>query len=158
MTVEPLKRESQNDGSEWAERSGYWLKALEAGKPKRKRREKETQPLILNGHGLSISVDKGILIIGGGYTHYPAEKREWRFFKGELTIPPRIVREWRFFKGELTIPPRIVIVDGAGNITLDALASVGLASFKDLKSGSRFLIFAVLTHKATIFLYTKSLV
>ena len=104
MTAEPLKRESQYHGSEWAERCGYWLKALEAGKPKRKRREKETQPLVLNGHGLSVSVDKGTLIIRDGHTHYPAEKREWRFFKGELTIPPRIV-----------------IVDGTGNITLDAL-------------------------------------
>ena len=104
MTAKALKRESGNDGSEWAERCGYWLKALEAGKPKRKRREKETQPLILNGHGLSVSVAKGTLIIGNGYTHYPQEKREWRFFKAELTIPPRII-----------------IVDGSGNITLDAL-------------------------------------
>ena len=34
LTAKPLKRESQNDGSEWAERCGYWLKALEAGKAK----------------------------------------------------------------------------------------------------------------------------
>ena len=76
LTAEPLKRESPYGGSEWAERCGYWLKALEAGKPKRKRRERETQPLILNGHGLSVSVDKGTLIIRDGHTYYPAEKRE----------------------------------------------------------------------------------
>ena len=104
MTANELERESRDDGSEWAERCGYWLKALETGKPKRKRREKETRPLILNGHGLSVSVDKDRLIIRDGHTHYPAEQREWRFFKGELTLPPRIV-----------------IVDGSGNITLDAL-------------------------------------
>ena len=104
MTANALKRESGNDGSEWAERCGYWLKALEAGKPRRKRRQKENRPLILNGHGLSVSVDKSTLIIRDGHTHYPAEQREWRFFKGELAIPPRIV-----------------LVDGSGNITLDAL-------------------------------------
>ena len=105
MTANTLTRESENDGSEWAERCSYWLKALETGQPKRKRREKETRPLILNGHGLSISVDKGTLTIKDGHTHYPAEQREWRFFKGELALPPRIV-----------------LVDGSGNITtLDAL-------------------------------------
>ena len=104
MTANTLGRESENDGSEWAERCGYWLKALETGKPKRKRRERQSQPLILNGHGLSVSVDKGRLIIKDGHTHHPAEQLEWRFFKGELTLPPRIV-----------------IVDGSGNITLDAL-------------------------------------
>ena len=51
-----------------------------------------------------IAVDKGTLVIQDGNTHYPAE-----------------VREYRLFKGELTIPPRIVLVDGSGNITLDAL-------------------------------------
>ena len=105
MTANTLTaRVRRTAASEWAERCGYWLKALETGRPKRKRREKESQPLILNGHGLSISVDKGTLVITDGHTHYPAEQREWRFFKGELTLPPRIV-----------------LVDGSGNITLDAL-------------------------------------
>ena len=104
MTANALEHVPGHDGSEWAERCGYWLKALEAGKPKRKRRERESQPLILNGHGLSISVDAGTLIIKDGHTHYPAEQHERRFFKGELTLPPRIV-----------------LVDGSGNITLDAL-------------------------------------
>ena len=104
MTAKTLQCESQDQGSEWADRCGYWLTTLEAGKPKRKRREREVQPLVLNGHGLSVAVDKGTLIIRNGNTHYPAE-----------------VREYRFFKGELTLPPRIVLVDGSGNITLDAL-------------------------------------
>ena len=104
MTANTFTRESENGNSEWAERCGYWLKALEAGQPKRKRRQKESQPLILNGHGLSIRVDKDTLIIRDGHTHYPADQRERRFFKGELTLPPRIV-----------------LVDGSGNITLDAL-------------------------------------
>ena len=104
MTAKPIKRESEHQPDEWAERCGYWLNALETGKLKRRRREREAQPLVLNGHGLSIAVDKGTLIIRNGNTHYPAE-----------------VREYRFFKGELALPPRIVLVDGSGNITLDAL-------------------------------------
>ena len=104
MTAKPLINESEIEPHEWADRCEYWLKALDAGKPKRKRREKESFPLVLNGNGMSIAVDKGTLIVKGGFTHYPQEKREWRFFKGELTIPPRII-----------------IVDGSGSITLDAL-------------------------------------
>ena len=104
MTAKALLNESESEPHEWADRCEYWLKALEAGKPKRKRREKESRPLVLNGNGMSIVVDKGTLIVKGGFTHYPQEKQEWRFFKGELTIPPRIV-----------------VVDGSGSITLDAL-------------------------------------
>ena len=91
MTAKALLNESETEPNEWAERCGYWLKALEVGKPKRKRREKESFPLVLNGNGLSIAVDKGTLIVKGGFTHYPQEKQEQQFFKGELTIPPRIV-------------------------------------------------------------------
>lgn len=104
MTAKPHLKEPESEPNEWTERCGYWLKALEAGKPKRKRRERESYPLVLNGNGLSIFIDKGALNVKGGFTHYPQEKHEWRFFKGELTIPPRIV-----------------IVDGSGSITIDAL-------------------------------------
>ena len=104
MTAKTLKRESQNNDDEWAERCGYWLRALEAGTPKRKRREPESNPLVLVGHGLSMQVDGGSLLIRDGHTHYPAERREYRFFKGGLDLPPRII-----------------IVDGSGNLSLDAL-------------------------------------
>src|SRR5690606_9811237 len=67
-------------------------------------RERRADPLILTGHGLSIRVDKGTLAIRDGNTHYPAERRIHRFFKGALDTPQRIV-----------------LVDGAGEITLDAL-------------------------------------
>lgn len=39
-----------------------------------------------------------------GNTHYPAEERRWRFFNGALDIPPMLV-----------------VVDGSGEITLDAI-------------------------------------
>jgi len=95
---------TQDSGSQWAERCQYWQAAYEASLPVRKRRERQNAPLILTGHGLSIRVDRGALFIKDGLTHFPQDKREHRFFKGGLDIPPRIV-----------------IVDGNGEITLDAL-------------------------------------
>ena len=88
----------------WAERCAFWLKVHDRAVPKRLRRQRRAEPLILAGHGLSIRVEKGTLAIRDGNTHYPAERRSWRFFKGALDIPPRIV-----------------LVDGSGEITLDAL-------------------------------------
>ena len=60
--------------------------------------------MILTGHGLSIRVDKGCLLVLDGNTHYPADRREWRFFKGTLETPPAFI-----------------ILDGSGEITLDAM-------------------------------------
>ncbi|KAA5805337.1 CRISPR-associated endonuclease Cas1 [Alkalicaulis satelles] len=97
-------QESRADGDEWLERCQYWQAAHDAAMPTRKRRERQSAPLILTGHGLSIRVDRGALMIRDGLTHFPQERRAHRFFKGGLDIPPRIV-----------------IVDGSGEITLDAL-------------------------------------
>ena len=49
-------------------------------------------------------MDRGALWIKDGLTHYPQERREHRFFPGGLENPPRIV-----------------LVDGNGQVTLDAL-------------------------------------
>ena len=70
----------------------------------RRRRDREKNPLILTGHGLSLRVEKGSLSIRDGNTHFPAEQQHWRFFNGGLDIPPAIV-----------------IIDGSGEITLDAM-------------------------------------
>lgn len=90
--------------SEWANRSQYWISQASKSQAKRLRRERQTAPLVLTGHGLSIRVDKSCLLIRVGNTHYPAEKRELRFFRGSLDVPPRIV-----------------LVDGSGNISIDAI-------------------------------------
>jgi CRISPR-associated protein Cas1 len=87
----------------WRDRSAFWL-AESQPRSRRKRRERETSPLILTGHGLSIRVDKGCLLVRDGNTHYPAERREWRFFSGALNIPPALI-----------------VVDGSGEITIDAI-------------------------------------
>ena len=99
--------QSQNDNvnnDEWAERCAYWTELTQLEIPTRKRREQQSQPLILTGHGLSIRVDKGRLLIRDGITHYPQQRQEHVFFKGSLDIPPRII-----------------LLDGFGTITLDAL-------------------------------------
>lgn len=46
-----LNRSSDQDG--WAERCIYWNKLSNTDKPKRKRREKQSRPMVLTGHGLS---------------------------------------------------------------------------------------------------------
>jgi len=104
VDISTLVLDQQLGQNEWAERCEYWQKKSEIRPEKRKRREKETQPLILTGHGISITVNRGTLLIRDGNTHYPAQAHQYRYFKGELSIPPRIV-----------------LVDGSGNITLDAL-------------------------------------
>jgi hypothetical protein len=47
----------------------------------------------------------GALTIRNGFTHYPQKQETDRFFKGELTIPPRII-----------------MLDGSGSISFDVLS------------------------------------
>ena len=96
--------EADSAGDEWAERCRYWRDKTRELIPRRKRREKQSWPLILAGHGISIRVDKGTLLVRDGNTHFPAP-----------------INEFRYFPGELNIPSRIILIDGSGNITLGAL-------------------------------------
>jgi CRISP-associated protein Cas1 len=98
-----VEKQVEAIGDVWEARSAYWLKHGQQSKPRR-RRERETRPLVLTGHGLSIRVDKGCLLVRDGHTHYPSEERLSRFFNGALDIPPVIIA-----------------VDGSGEITMDAL-------------------------------------
>ena len=84
-TNSDTKSVDQNRG--WKHRSAHWLDAIESTRQGRKRRERQSQPLILTGQGLSLKVDKGCLLIRGGLTHHPQARAQWRFFKGELDIP-----------------------------------------------------------------------
>jgi CRISPR-associated protein Cas1 len=92
-----------SQSTEWRGRATFWL-AEAASQPSRKLREREQHPLILTGHGLSLRVDRGCLLVRDGNTHYPADERKWRFFNGALNIPPAFV-----------------VLDGSGEITLDAI-------------------------------------
>ena len=89
--------------SDWSTRCEHWISESEP-KISRRRRDREPNALILSGHGLSIRVHRGTLVVRDGNTHYPAEQRKWRFFSGSLDIPPSIV-----------------VIDGSGEITLDAI-------------------------------------
>jgi CRISP-associated protein Cas1 len=88
----------------WTDRCAFWIDHSDREKTKRLRREREKNPLVLTGHGLSIRVDKGCLFVRDGNTHFPSEQRAWRFFSGALDIPPAII-----------------VIDGSGEITLDAI-------------------------------------
>ena len=91
-------------GDDWAQRSAYWLDCVRKHTPKRKLRERQSSPLILTGQGVSLRIDKGALLVSDGFTHYPQEKAIHRFFPGDLSLPKRIV-----------------VVDGTGDLTLDAI-------------------------------------
>jgi hypothetical protein len=60
--------------------------------------------LILAGHGVSLRIEAGTLLIRNGFTHYPQKRKTYRFFKGDSDLPPRII-----------------MLDGSGSITFDVL-------------------------------------
>lgn len=97
---------AENDYSDaWAERGDYWQKKLNpVSKSKARKRRIIHRPLVLSGHGIRLNVDCGTLLIKCGFTHYPQQREEFRFF-------PR----------DRQLPSRIVILDGDGSITFDAL-------------------------------------
>jgi len=96
--------DSTTNTDAWAERSEYWSKKLLDSAPKRPKRQRRKHPLILCGHGISMRIDRGTLFIRDGFTHYPQEQTELRFFQGDLEIPERII-----------------IVDGSGGLSLAVL-------------------------------------
>ncbi len=100
-----IANENDLDGSEWAERGDYWQKqvAVELKHNDRIKRRLNL-PLILSGHGVRLRIDRGTLLIRGGFTHYPQQQEEWRFFPKDRRLPSRII-----------------ILDGDGGITFDAI-------------------------------------
>lgn len=87
----------------WAWRSELWARrSSEVVKPAKGRRRK--QPLILCGHGVSLKIDADSLLIRNGFTHYPQQREELRFFRGSLDIPPQII-----------------MLDGSGHLSFDVL-------------------------------------
>ena len=60
--------------------------------------------MILAGHGVSLRIEAGTLVIRNGFTHYPQKQETYRFFKGDADLPPRII-----------------MLDGSGSITFDVL-------------------------------------
>ncbi|WP_336490666.1 CRISPR-associated endonuclease Cas1 [Methylobacterium nigriterrae] len=56
------------------------------------------------GHGISLRVENGSLAIKNGFTHFPQEQETFRYFRGDLDRPARIV-----------------VLDGSGHLTFDVL-------------------------------------
>jgi CRISPR-associated endonuclease Cas1 len=101
----PIEMQPEEDDIAWAERCEHWLTESHKAGRRRALRERSKQPLILFGHGVSLRIDGGTLTIRNGFTHYPQNQETYRFFKGELAIPPRIV-----------------MLDGSGTISFDVIA------------------------------------
>ena len=95
----------QSDDLGWADRCNYWLKTTAPKSRQFVQRAGIRHPLILTGHGVSLRVEKGSLLVRDGFTHYPQQRETWRFFPGD----------WR-------LPSRIVVVDVDGGLSFAALA------------------------------------
>lgn len=93
------------DEAEWADRSELWIEysAAQIGRT-RKKRERNPTPLILSGHGVSLRIESGALVIRDGFSHYPQKQGRYRFF-------PR----------DLELPTRILLLDGSGTLSFDVL-------------------------------------
>jgi CRISPR-associated endonuclease Cas1 len=93
------------NNSEWVIQSKNWIAELDKFQKPRKLRERNPNPLILSGHGNSMRIDKGTLLIKEGFTHYPQKPIEHRFFAGDLELPKTIM-----------------LLDGSGSLSFDVLS------------------------------------
>lgn len=93
------------DGYEWAARSEYWScrARISPGKMRNKRRDR--RPLTICGHGASLQIDRNTLLARSGFTHYPQQREEFRYFCGDPNLPSRII-----------------VIGASGSISFDALA------------------------------------
>ena len=99
------KNMDQRQSEAWQIRNEYWFERGAKPAVRRAMRAQNTQPLILCGHGISLSVDRGTLFIRDGLTHFPQERATYRYFKGDQALPPLIL-----------------VLDATGSISFDVLA------------------------------------
>ncbi len=105
--TEGATMEADHEEEAWAQRGRHWEGANRStpAAPKTQRRRKaEREPLVLAGHGVRLRVHQGSLVVRNGFTHYPQEREELRFFPGDRKLPSRIVA-----------------LDSDGSITLDVM-------------------------------------
>ena len=93
---------------EWASRNEHWRALSQQTISPRGRRQRRAEPLILCGHGVLLRVDGGALVIRNGRTHHPHQPETYRFFKGDLALPPRII-----------------MIDGSGMASFEAFKWLG---------------------------------
>lgn len=99
---------SDEIADEWAIRSEFWRGETAKCGRTRLLRERNSNPLILTGHGTSLRIEHGALSIKQGFTHYPQKAEQFRFFKGDLNLPRMIM-----------------LLDGSGSISFDVLTWLG---------------------------------
>lgn len=96
------------DDQLWAERAKYWEEQVSGPVPLAKRfgrgAIRKRSPLVLTGHGIRLSVERGALFVQNGYSYYPQKRQEWRLFPGD----------WR-------LPTKIVLVGASGSISLPVI-------------------------------------
>jgi CRISP-associated protein Cas1 len=93
------------DDTQWATRCSMWQARVEKTSTRRTKRAKPPPALILAGHGVSLRVDNGALTIQNGFTHYPQQREIIRYFRGDVSLPERII-----------------LLDGSGSISFDVLS------------------------------------
>ncbi|SEE46372.1 CRISPR-associated endonuclease Cas1 [Rhizobiales bacterium GAS191] len=96
--------QAEVDDTAWRERCSHWASRRQSSN-RRPIRQRERTALFLVGHGVSLRIDTGALLIRNGFTHYP-----------------QIRETYRFFRGDLSLPSRIILLDGTGTISLDVLS------------------------------------
>ncbi len=101
----PLDIELEEDDLAWAKRCEVWANRTQKTGNRRARRERPRRPLLLSGHSVTLRIENGALTIRNGFTHYPQKQEIYRFFKGELSIPERII-----------------VLDGSGSVSFDVLS------------------------------------
>lgn len=93
------------DPDNWALRSEFWRQSAKVGIQGRRRRQRNPNPLVLCGHGVSLRIENGALIVRDGFTHYPQEQEKYCFFPGALDTPSRIL-----------------LLDGSGTLSFEVLS------------------------------------
>jgi CRISPR-associated protein Cas1 len=86
--------DDQDEEQAWLERAQYWEAQQPSSSPRinlHHSRKPERTPLVLNGHGARLQIQRGALVVRNGFTHYPQKQQELRYFPGEATLPSRII-------------------------------------------------------------------
>lgn len=106
FTTEPqFSSEGYEASAQWAERGNLWIEDAAQRTRKRRKRERNPNSLILCGHGVSLRIENGALVVRDGFTHYPQRRATYRYFRGDLVLPPRIL-----------------LLDGSGTLSFDVLS------------------------------------
>ncbi len=101
---EKISNAEDLDDASWPNRSLLWQRRYAALALKH-RGQINGGALILSGHGASLRIDGGSLLVKNGFTHYPQKQDIFRFFPGGPENPKRII-----------------LLDCSGSLTFDVLS------------------------------------